>query len=171
MPHQCLKCGETFQEGSREILRGCPRCGGTRFFYTETPLSAEERERLRVTTEEDMREIVKEILTSGRLSGSTISDLKEEEGWVRLRPRRSAESFNREAVERSMRPVDGGPRRIPDQKVTKRPSMGGEGPEVIKILEHGVYEIDLEALLNRSPLIIERDGTYLIYLPSLFRER
>lgn len=38
---------------------------------------------------------------------------------------------------------------------------------VIKIVEKGVYEIDVQKLLDDSPIIIERDGTYLIHLPSL----
>lgn len=41
-------------------------------------------------------------------------------------------------------------------------------PEVITIVEPGVYEIDLEQLMDNSPLIILKDGTYLLHLPSLF---
>ena len=47
MPHQCLKCGSVFADGSPEILRGCPECDGTRFFFTEKPLSDDERNRLK----------------------------------------------------------------------------------------------------------------------------
>jgi len=38
---------------------------------------------------------------------------------------------------------------------------------VITIVESGVYEIDVGKLLDDSPIIIEKDGTYLIHLPSL----
>ncbi|MEA2055536.1 MAG: Zn-ribbon containing protein, partial [Candidatus Thermoplasmatota archaeon] len=27
MPHQCLKCGKIFEEGSTQLLKGCPDCG------------------------------------------------------------------------------------------------------------------------------------------------
>lgn len=41
MPHQCTGCGYTFEDGSKEMLSGCPECGGNKFqFYppgTEIP--------------------------------------------------------------------------------------------------------------------------------------
>jgi len=41
MPHQCTTCGHAFEDGSKEMLGGCPSCGGTKFqFYpsgTEVP--------------------------------------------------------------------------------------------------------------------------------------
>jgi len=41
MPHQCTSCGRAFDDGSKEMLGGCPECGGTTFqFYpkgTEVP--------------------------------------------------------------------------------------------------------------------------------------
>lgn len=43
--------------------------------------------------------------------------------------------------------------------------------EVINILEQGVYEIDVEKLLEDNPIIIEKDGTYLLHLPTLFKEK
>lgn len=34
MPHQCTTCGNAFPDGSKEMLSGCPECGGTAFqFY------------------------------------------------------------------------------------------------------------------------------------------
>lgn len=44
----------------------------------------------------------------------------------------------------------------------------GKSPDVIKVLETGVYEIDIKALLEDSPIIVQRDGTYLINLESVF---
>ena len=38
MPHQCLKCGKIFEEGSAQLLKGCTECGGNRFFFTKEPL-------------------------------------------------------------------------------------------------------------------------------------
>ena len=37
MPHQCLKCGKIFEEGSTQLLKGCPDCDGNRFFFTKEP--------------------------------------------------------------------------------------------------------------------------------------
>lgn len=33
MPHKCTKCGREFSDGSMEILKGCPSCGGKKFLY------------------------------------------------------------------------------------------------------------------------------------------
>jgi predicted nucleic acid-binding Zn-ribbon protein len=33
MPHQCTACGRTFQDGSKEMLSGCPDCGGNKFQF------------------------------------------------------------------------------------------------------------------------------------------
>ncbi|MDD1634143.1 MAG: Zn-ribbon domain-containing protein [Methanomicrobiales archaeon] len=41
MPHKCTKCGREFEDGSTEILKGCPSCGGKKFLY----VSHDERHR------------------------------------------------------------------------------------------------------------------------------
>jgi predicted nucleic acid-binding Zn-ribbon protein len=33
MPHACADCGRTFPDGSKEMLSGCPDCGGNKFRY------------------------------------------------------------------------------------------------------------------------------------------
>ena len=33
MPHQCTNCGRTFDDGSKEMLSGCPSCGGNKFQF------------------------------------------------------------------------------------------------------------------------------------------
>ena len=33
MPHQCTGCGEIFEDGSKEMLSGCPECGGNKFQF------------------------------------------------------------------------------------------------------------------------------------------
>ncbi|MGM0371762.1 MAG: OapC/ArvC family zinc-ribbon domain-containing protein [Halobacteriota archaeon] len=33
MPHQCTNCSATFPDGSKEMLSGCPHCGGNTFQY------------------------------------------------------------------------------------------------------------------------------------------
>jgi predicted nucleic acid-binding Zn-ribbon protein len=51
MPHQCTDCSRSFDDGSQEMLSGCPDCGGNTFQYqpsgstggeTEAPEPAEE---------------------------------------------------------------------------------------------------------------------------------
>ena len=33
MPHECTDCGRAFADGSKEMLSGCPNCGGTTFQF------------------------------------------------------------------------------------------------------------------------------------------
>jgi predicted nucleic acid-binding Zn-ribbon protein len=33
MPHQCTTCGQVFADGSKEMLSGCPDCGGNAFQF------------------------------------------------------------------------------------------------------------------------------------------
>ena len=33
MPHQCTNCGRVFDDGSKEMLGGCPECGGNTFQF------------------------------------------------------------------------------------------------------------------------------------------
>jgi len=36
MPHECTNCGRTFPDGSKEMLSGCPDCGGNKFQFSPT---------------------------------------------------------------------------------------------------------------------------------------
>ena len=42
MPHECTTCGHVFADGSKEMLSGCPDCGGNKFQFK--PAAATERE-------------------------------------------------------------------------------------------------------------------------------
>jgi uncharacterized protein len=42
MPHQCTNCGHTFPDGSKEMLSGCPDCGGNKFQFTPDSNSSRE---------------------------------------------------------------------------------------------------------------------------------
>ena len=44
-----------------------------------------------------------------------------------------------------------------------------ESPETIDIERPGKYIIDLKGLLEKEPIIIQKDGTYTIHLPSVFK--
>jgi predicted nucleic acid-binding Zn-ribbon protein len=42
-------------------------------------------------------------------------------------------------------------------------------PETIDIEHPGKYSIDLKGLLEQEPIIIQKDGSYTIHLPSVFK--
>ncbi|MGQ3330032.1 OapC/ArvC family zinc-ribbon domain-containing protein [Halorubrum sp. FL23] len=43
MPHQCTTCGRTFPDGSKEMLSGCPDCGGNKFQFKPASETADEQ--------------------------------------------------------------------------------------------------------------------------------
>lgn len=131
MPHQCLQCGEVFEELTDEILfNGCPKCGGKRFTFTNTPMTDEERMALLEKREEEIKGII----------------------------RRAAEMPVEETVEKG------------EEKEFVEFSEA-EAIEVINVKESGVYEINIERLLDDYPIIINQDGSYTVYLPSVFRKK
>lgn len=156
MPHQCLKCGNVFPNNSPEILKGCSRCGGTRFFFTEVPVSDEERTKLTEQTEKEMEAFVMSIVNQKIDS----DDLRSESEWIKLVPKsvKELESDFEEAEEKVVKA-----RRVKVEKEEKR-------PEVVRVIERGVYDIDVKSLLENSPVIVQKDGSYLIHLPSVFEK-
>ncbi|MDP2939705.1 MAG: Zn-ribbon containing protein [Candidatus Omnitrophota bacterium] len=66
MPHQCVRCGKFYPDGSEELLKGCS-CGGKFFFYVKktdieqakqltVDLTPEEKQQI----EADVKEIIGE---------------------------------------------------------------------------------------------------------------
>jgi hypothetical protein len=57
--------------------------------------------------------------------------------------------------------------------IDERVPLEGEKIESLRILSPGVYELNLNALLERKEIImvIKVDGSYAIHLPSLFRKK
>jgi len=54
MPHQCTTCGRTFPDGSKEMLSGCPDCGGNKFQFKPagaTTSEAQARDETQATDE------------------------------------------------------------------------------------------------------------------------
>ncbi|MBU1200982.1 MAG: Zn-ribbon domain-containing protein [Nanoarchaeota archaeon] len=51
MPHQCVKCGQMYDDGSTEILQGC-KCGGKLFFYIKKSSLERKEEIIRLSRRE-----------------------------------------------------------------------------------------------------------------------
>jgi len=125
MPHQCLKCGKIFEDGSADILKGCPVCGGKKFFYTKKPLSEEERKKLLEESEIDLdaiEEIVKERAK------------EEKEEWLHIEPKNVKELL----------------REIEKKKEEVAESLSKQRNEVesISVKELGEYSINLKRLME-----------------------
>lgn len=150
MPHQCLNCGKVLEDGSPHLLKGCPECGGKRFFYIKEPLSDEEREKIKTELENKIEERFAEILKNNA-KGIDLKDIKKfmydimnkERSWV----------FDKDKREK---------------KIKELMETVNENPETIVIEEPGRYRLNLKGLLDEEPIIIEKNGSYIIHLPSLF---
>jgi len=60
MPHQCVRCGEVYPDGSRKLLSGCD-CG-SRFFFFIRKEAIQKAEKLSADlTEEDREQMEKDV--------------------------------------------------------------------------------------------------------------
>ena len=41
-------------------------------------------------------------------------------------------------------------------------------PDTVTINDDGSYALDVKGLLEKDPIVVHKDGAYLIHLPSLF---
>jgi len=172
MPHQCLKCGRIFEEGSSQLLKGCPDCGGNRFFFTKKPLNEKERNEVTAEVGEDIHSKIMDLL------GSENSDIIDKSGkWVTLKPKDVRKALEKHLADKNIVPekkedID----KITDDSYRKEAIKKIESeaeefhtPETIDIERPGKYKIDLKGLLEEEPIIIQKDGTYTIHLPSVFK--
>lgn len=187
MPHQCLSCGFAFEEGSSALLKGCPGCKGTRFFYTRDAVDADERKTIAEKAQKDLRQVVADMLQE---AAPDLRDLPDDgDGWAQLKPRDlrrlvsqvKARRQETDAAAPAAVPDDAGPdpeavarARAARSRVEQEVAAArgdDERPDTVTIDEPGSYAIDVKGLLERNPIVVHKDGSYVIHLPSLFQGR
>ena len=166
MPHQCLKCGKIFEEGSSTVLKGCTDCSGNRFFFTKEPLDDKEREEIYNQSSKDINSKILDIL------GINKDDIIDKEGkWKTIKPNEVRKVLKNQLKEESNKNQKDITKKIRDTNETifdkKEPNKNN--PETINIEKSGKYRIDIKGLLEEDPIIIQKDGTYTIHLPSIFK--
>ncbi len=173
MPHQCLKCGHVFEEGSSQLLKGCPGCGGNRFFFTKEPLDEKQRN---IITEKVGKDINTAIMDLMGEQGENVIDPSG--NWMNINPKDIKKAMKKQIQEKEKKaPVENKEiEKITDEKYRdesiekiKSEIKKSETPETIDIEGPGKYNIDLKGLLEEEPIIIQKDGTYTIHLPSIFK--
>ncbi|MFH1100904.1 MAG: Zn-ribbon containing protein [Methanobacteriota archaeon] len=171
MPHQCLKCGKVFDEGSSQLLKGCPECGGNRFFFTKQPLTEQERLKIGSEVPDDLTAKITEFI------GEQNKGVFEKQGkWVTVKPKEIRklleQRLNNEqkTVGEKELPLvfDEAYRKARIEKL-KNEAKHEENPETIYIETPGKYKIDVKGLLDQEPIIVHKDGSYTIHLPSIFK--
>jgi len=175
MPHQCLKCGHIFEEGSSQLLKGCPECGGNRFFFTKQPLNENQRGAISKEVNNDITSRIMETLVEKNNDNINLKGK-----WVSIKPKEIRKiiekKINEEEVkpeikkdkQEPLKPIDDNYRRTAIEKI-KSEIKEQESPETIEIEKPGKYSINLKGLLEKEPIIIQKDGTYTIHLPSVFK--
>ena len=172
MPHQCLKCGKVFEEGSAQLLKGCPDCGGNRFFFTKEPLNEVEREAITEKVGKDINTTIMELI------GDQSDGIIDKSGsWVKIKAKDL-----RKAVEKQINDekkvadtkedidiITNNDYREATIKKIEEQTKKEDSPETIDIEKPGKYKIDVKGLLEEEPIIIQKDGSYTIHLPSIFK--
>ena len=170
MPHQCLKCGHIFEEGSSQLLKGCPACGGNRFFFTKQPLNEKERDIMSKEIGQDITAKIMELAVE-----RNKDTLKGTETWITLKPK-DLRKMMKDQIEQKKpcEEIDIGKPISDDQRLEIIKKITAEAdhsdtPETIGVDQPGHYRIDLKGLLEKEPIVIQKDGSYTIHLPSLFK--
>ena len=173
MPHQCLKCGKIFEEGSSQLLRGCPDCQGNRFFFTKEPLNEEERSAITEQAGKDINTAIMELIGD---QGDNI--VGKSGSWVKVKPKDVRKAMEKHiSKQEKINPQDKESiEKITDEKYRQAAIEKVEAeiektstPETIDIEKPGRYKIDIKGLLEEEPIIIQKDGSYTIHLPSIFK--
>ena len=78
MPHQCVRCGNLYPDGSSQLLEGC-KCGGKFFFFVKKHEVEEAKELVATLTKKDkdtMEQDVYDILGIEDQTKPVILDLE-----------------------------------------------------------------------------------------------
>ena len=174
MPHQCLKCGKIFEQGSSQLLKGCSECGGNRFFFTKEPLDDKQREKITEEVGKDINETIVDIMGS---QGEKIVDKSGK--WVNIKPKDIRKAMQKHLSEKQEKTISKSKENVDiltDEKYRKEridkiksEIQQSRRLETIGIESSGSYKIDIKGLLEEEPIIIQKDGSYTIHLPSLFK--
>ena len=98
--------------------------------------------------------------------------------WVTIKPKEIRKIINEKIIENgdelktekqeTIEPIDDERRRAIIEKIKSEVDKI-DSPETIGIEKPGKYSIDIKGLLEEEPIIIQKDGSYTIHLPSVFK--
>ena len=61
MPHQCVRCGELYDDGANELLKGCSNCSAKLFFYITKEKLEKQKNKVKELSKEEREEIENDI--------------------------------------------------------------------------------------------------------------
>jgi predicted nucleic acid-binding Zn-ribbon protein len=141
MPHRCMECKNILESGEMDIKTGCPVCGGKKFQYIRP--HAKEKDVRKLTVAEYV---------------AHASAAEEDR-----RPREASKHKKADVAAATEKPK-------PVEKEKKPEKPAHERIESVRIVEKGLYDINLPMLLNRKELVMSKeDGVYVVDLPSALK--
>jgi len=194
VPHECVDCGDVFDDGSDEVFEGCPSCGATKFFYvkevrdsgespdenatqeqTQNPTQERAQTQPSKTTDQTTTEAkpVAETQTgSGEDSDIVEADSEYERAFGGKLDGEGKEGDD--ADEASSGEIS----EVGDDSTFRRARADEARRELmdqfetIRIVEPGSYELNLMNLYEEDEKIIalQEDGRYQVSLPSAFED-
>jgi len=146
--HKCVRCGLIYEDNDATILRGC-KCGSVFFLLMRTQKDAEEIKQMQQELETKQTTLEKELTKKIEETKSTTTE---------------------EEVEEELEPVVAGKKREKEEAIEKiKKARKKFGIETLRMPKEGVYEINIDALMKKRPLVIlEKGSVYIIHLPSVF---
>lgn len=145
MSHKCVRCGSIYEDNDASILRGC-KCGSIFFLYMKDQQDVQE-----------FQQIQEELHTKDTTLEQELSKQIEEKKEIEKEVKAEVEEVHAPKEVK---------KEIVKEGIKEREKFG---IETIRIMKEGVYEINIDALMKKRPLIIlEKGKVYLIHLPSAF---
>jgi predicted nucleic acid-binding Zn-ribbon protein len=181
MPHECTNCSHIFADGSKEMLSGCPDCGGHKFQFR--PPDQQHPSVTNTAKQPDSQH------TDQSRSSQTHTDSSSHDSSPRTQRENASRSISAESEDVaqadarsdvvSVDELQAASRHIPNSAENRENSepdtdlIGlrnelNQQFESIKIVAPGEYEINLMELYDRSEYIIslQEDGRYVINVPG-----
>jgi hypothetical protein len=62
MPHQCVRCGSVYPDGSSDLLKGCSKCSGRFFFYVKESALKKAEEVMANLSDKEKKQIEEDVL-------------------------------------------------------------------------------------------------------------
>jgi predicted nucleic acid-binding Zn-ribbon protein len=197
--HKCVRCGREYEDNDTDIIRGCRACGSIFFLYANGPSDASVKQQQLDTVKQELEandttiehELAKEIekrkaeehIPAGAAAAADAAGRHVEfETYGRgrkvasgtgkkpgLKPRAKAKdkSGARKAAAANAKPARRTVVEVGEKKFALEDIFG---IETVRMPKAGVYEINIDALMKKRPVIVlERGGIYVIHLPQVFQ--
>lgn len=147
MPHRCMECKNVIESGALDLASGCPVCGCKKFQYIRPKKDSK-----------DTKKDVRKLTVAEYVAMAAAEEAKNDPPKPAVQAPEPPKAEAKPEVK---------PEPMP-KKDDKKPDT--DRVESIRILEKGLYDINLPILLNRKELVMSKeDGVYIVDLPSALK--